>query len=42
MDWVQVLYLIILLGIAIELAYVSKGISSTNRLLSALLKHIKP
>jgi hypothetical protein len=42
MDWFQILFAIILVGIAIELAYVVRAIGSTNRLLSALLKHIRP
>jgi hypothetical protein len=42
MDWMQILFAIILIGIAIELGYVVKAIGSTNRLLAALLKHIKP
>jgi hypothetical protein len=42
MDWMQILLVIILLGICIELGYVVKAISSTNRLLGSLLKHIKP
>jgi hypothetical protein len=41
MDWMQILLAIILIGIAIELAYVVKAIGSTNRLLASLLKHIK-
>jgi hypothetical protein len=40
--WLQILLVIILIGIAVELAYVVKAIRSTNRLLGALLKHIKP
>ena len=42
MDWVQILFVIILIGIAIELAYVVRAIKSTNRLLAALLKQIRP
>jgi hypothetical protein len=42
MDWVQLLFVIILIGIAIELGYVVRAIKSTNRLLAALLKHIRP
>ena len=42
MDWLQILFVIILVGIAIELAYIGKGIGETNKRLSALLKHIKP
>jgi len=38
----QLLFAIVLIGIAIELGYVVKAIGSTNRLLAALLKHIKP
>ena len=34
--------LVILIGIAIELAYIGKAISVTNKRLSALLKHINP
>lgn len=41
-DWMQILFAIILIGIAIELAYVVKAIGSTNRLLAALLKQIRP
>jgi hypothetical protein len=40
--WLQMLFAIILVGIAIELWYIRKAITSTNRLLGALLKHIKP
>ena len=42
MDWFQILFVIILIGIAIELAYVVRAIKSTNRLLAALLKQIRP
>ena len=42
MEWLQILFAIILVGIAIELAYISKRIGETNRRLSALLKHINP
>ena len=42
MDWVQILFAIILIGIAIELGYVVRAIKSTNRLLAALLKQIRP
>ena len=42
MDWMQILLVIILFGICVELGYVVKAISSTNRLLATLLKHIKP
>ena len=40
--WLQLLFGIILIGIAIELAYVVRAIGETNKRLSALLKHIKP
>lgn len=40
--WLQVLFGIILVGIAVELAYIGRGIIVTNKLLGALLKHIKP
>jgi hypothetical protein len=40
--WLQILLGIILVGIAIELAYIGKAISATNKRLSALLKHINP
>jgi hypothetical protein len=40
--WLQILFAIILVGIAIELWYVGKAIGTTNRLLASLLKHIKP
>ena len=40
--WLQIPLGIILVGIAIELAYIGKGIGETNKRLSALLKHIKP
>ena len=40
--WLQILLGIILIGIAIELAYIGKAIQATNRLLGTLLKHIKP
>ena len=39
--WLQILFGIILLGIAIELAF-GKAISVTNKRLTALLKHISP
>ena len=39
---VQILFVIILVGIATELAHVVKAIGATNRLLAALLKHVKP
>jgi hypothetical protein len=42
MDWIQILFVIILVGIATELAHVVKAIGATNRLLAALLKHVKP
>ena len=42
MDWLQILYIIILVSIAVELWYIRKAIGSTNRLLAGLLKHIKP
>ena len=38
--WLQILFGIILFGIAIELAYIGKAIGQTNKRLSALLKHI--
>ena len=40
--WLQILFGIILVGIAIELAYIGKAISVTNKRLTALLKHINP
>lgn len=40
--WLQILFGIILVGIAIELAYIGRGLITTNKLLGALLKHIKP
>jgi hypothetical protein len=40
--WLQILFGIILVGIAIELAYIGQAISVTNKRLSALLKHINP
>jgi hypothetical protein len=40
--WLQILFGIILIGIAIELAYIGQAISVTNKRLSALLKHINP
>ena len=40
--WLQILFGIILVGIAIELAYIGKAITVTNKRLSALLKHISP
>jgi hypothetical protein len=40
-SWLQILLAVILIGIAIELAYIGKAIKATNRLLGALLKHIK-
>ena len=40
--WLQLLFAIILIGIAIELAYIGKALGTTNRLLGALLRHIKP
>ena len=40
--WLQILFGIILLGIALELAYIGKAIRVTNKRLSALLKHISP
>jgi hypothetical protein len=40
--WLQILFGIILIGTAIELAYIGKAIGETNKRLSALLKHIKP
>ena len=40
--WLQILFGIILFGIAIELAYIGKAIGQTNKRLSALLKHISP
>ena len=42
MDWLQILFMIILLGICVELAYITRAIGTTNRLLASLLKHIKP
>lgn len=41
-NWFQPLLLIILLGIALELAYVVRSIGVTNKRLAALLKHISP
>jgi hypothetical protein len=40
--WLQILFGIILFGIALELAYIGKAIGQTNKRLSALLKHINP
>ena len=40
--WLQILLGIILVGVAIELAYIGKAIGATNKLLGALLRHIKP
>ena len=40
--WIQLLFAIILIAIAIELAYIGKAIGATNKLLGALLRHIKP
>ena len=40
--WLQLLFAIILIGIAIELAYIGRALGTTNRLLGALLRHIKP
>lgn len=40
--WLQILFGIILVGIAIELAYIGQAISVTNKRLGALLKHINP
>jgi hypothetical protein len=40
--WLQILFGIILFGIAIELAYIGRAIGVTNKRLSALLKHISP
>ena len=40
--WLQILFGIILVGIAIELSYIGRAIGVTNKRLSALLKHISP
>ncbi len=40
--WLQLMFAIILIGIAIELAYIGRAIGSTNKLLAALLRHIRP
>ena len=40
--WLQILFALILIAIAIELAYIGQAINVTNKRLTALLKHINP